>query len=468
MATLTTWTLSKRNNSTKVPSGAGTQDDVNLKGGCDILAPIFILNYSGVPSFNYCMFQARYYFVSDIRNIRQDLWEVSCNVDVLGTYKANIQAASPYVLYYDHTNTEIADRRLTPKTTQTTSSATGSFGFLGKNYCFALTVIGKYNTCTFILTRSQLEEIYAQDYIDAFDSSINGISPVTGNDVMETLADLVRWWSDFLKKSAGAFNYVGTISENIKSCIILPVQSGAIGGVPNVDVYIGGINTGVDGFKMTDRIFTDSATVSIPWQASDWRRLEPYHEVYLYIPALGLISLSGSDLIGETSLTVNVTMDVLSGDTIFEVMTSTKCVYYANTNLATDYALGSSQVSPANAVNALIGAVGVATGNPAAALGGALGIANNLTPTPTCIGSNSGGAILGVDADTITCYTVFHDTTVAPSSVSAEKGTPYNGVLSLSGVTGYVQTSGASVAGALTDTEREQINQLLDGGVYIE
>ena len=233
-------------------------------------------------------------------------------------------------------------------------------------------------------------------------------------------------------------------------------------------MYIGAINTLVDGFRISDRTFTDSATVTIPWQANDWRRLDPYHEVYLYIPALGLISLSPSDLVGETSLTVNVSMDVLSGDAIFEVKTSTKTVYYANTNLGTDYALGSSQTSAMQGMNALIGAVGLATGNPAAALGGALGIANSLKPTPTCIGSNSGGAILGISADTVKCYTIFHDTTVTPSSVSNTKGTPYNGVLNLQNVTGYVETMGASVSGSMTDTEREQINQLMDGGIYIE
>ena len=469
MAYANFYTFTKRHNSTQQPTGTATSIDVLLKGGSDMLAPVFTISQAALPVYNYVVYSGRHYFVTGIKNVRDSLWEISCAVDVLATWKAYIQAMSPYVLYYTHSNSLIADRRLSVKATQNTQSNSGSFGFLGKNHCFILTVIGEDSTASYALTPSQIAALYSTDYRNSFDASINGLTPVTGVGFADTIADFARWIGDFLKSSAGAFNYAGTISENIKSCIILPVAAGAIGGTPNVDIIIGAVDTTVEGFKIIDRYITDSASVSIPWQASDWRRLEPYHEIYLYIPALGLISLSASDLIGETSLIVKVSMDVLSGDAIFEVKTSTKIVYYANTNLATQYALGSSQTSPAAMLLGSAGVVaGLATGNVVAAMGGALGLANSMQPTPTCIGSNSGGAILGINADTVKCFTVFHDTTVTPSSISAEKGTPYNGVLSLANATGYVQTAGASVAGPMMDSEREQINNLMDGGIYIE
>lgn len=469
MATLNLWTgFTKRRNSTKQPTGTGdAQKDCKLKEGTSLEQPVFVLD-GQQHGYNYAQFGGVYYYIDDVVIAKNNITELHCSRDLLATFKAAIQASSQFVLYYTHANTEIADRRLSLKASQVTQSDTGSFGFLGKNHCFALTIIGKSSTETFILTPAQIMALYDTDYQTAFDNSINGLTPVSGADAAAAIIDLVRWWSDYLKSAAGAFNYAGTISENIKSCMILPVAAGAIGGTPNVSVWIGGINTGIHGFRVTDRVFTDTATVNIPWQASDWRRLEPYHEVYLYIPAVGLISLSASDLIGETALTVNVTMDVLSGDAIFEVKSSTKTVYYCNTNLGTAYALGSSQTSAGQAVNALVGAVGLATGNPAAALGGALGIANSMKPTPTCIGANSGGAILGINADDIHCFTVFHDTTVTPSSVSAVQGTPYNGVMSLSGVSGYVQCMNASVDMDGLGNDKDIVNNYLNGGLYIE
>ena len=99
---------------------------------------------------------------------------------------------------------------------------------------------------------------------------------------------------------------------------------------------------------------------------------------------------------------------------------------------------------------------------------GTLGIANALKPTPSCIGSNAGGAILGINAENIHCITVFHDTTVAPSSVSAVQGTPFNGVMSLSGVSGYVQTMNAGVDMPGFGADKDIINDMLNGGIYIE
>ena len=467
MATLSLWDFSKRKNSTKQPTGTAATKTVRLKEGTSLESPVFVLD-GQIHGYNYAQFGAVYYYIDDVVIAKNQITELHCSRDLLATFKAAIQASSQFVLYYTHSNSEIADRRLSVKASQLTQKNTGSFGFLGKNYCYVLTVIGKDSTESFVLTPSQIAGLYAQDYQDVFDASINALTPVSGSTPADAIIDLVRWWSDFLKSAAGSYNYAGSISENIKSCMILPVAAGAIGGTPNVDVYIGAVDTMIDGFKVTDRVFTDSATVSIPWQASDWRRLEPYHELFLYIPAIGLIRLSASDLIGETTLTVNVTMDVLSGDAIFEVLTATKCVYYGTTNLGTPYALGSSQTSGLQAANALVGAAGLITGNPTALFAGALGIANDLQPTPTCIGSNAGGAILGINADDIYCISVFHDTTVSPSSVSAVQGTPYNGVMSLSGVSGYVQCMNAAVDMAGLGNDKDIVNNYLNGGIYIE
>ena len=474
MSTLNLWSgFSKRRNSTKQPQTAAAAKTVKLKEGTSLEQPVFILDGT-THGYNYCQFGGVYYYIDDVVIAKNNITELHCSRDLLATYKAAIQASSQYVQYYTHTNSEIADRRLSVKATQHTDSDTDTFGFLGKNYCFILTVIGEDQTASFAVTPSQIRDLYGtgtDSYVDRYEASLNDLvnySPVTGTTVEDVLIDLARFFCDYMKTAAGAFNYAGTVSENIKSCIILPVAAGAIGGTPNVNIKVGAILTGVEAFRISDRYITDSATVSIPWQASDWRRLEPYHEIYLYIPAIGLLSLSPSDLIGESSLTVNMTMDVLSGDAIFEVRSSTKCVYYCNTNLATGYALGSSQTNPAGAINSIMSVAGAAMGNPVAALGGALGVANSLKPTPTCIGSNSGGAILGIDADEVTCYTVFHDTTVSPGSISAVQGTPYNGVMSLSGVSGYVQCMNASVEMDGLGNDKDIVNNYLNGGIYIE
>lgn len=471
MATAVLYSLNKRHNSTLQPTGSGTTVDIFLKGGSDILTPVFTLNLSTFPAFNYILFQGRYYHVTGIRSVRDNLYEVSAAVDVLTTYKANIQAASPYVLYYTHNNTEITDHRLSAKTTQTTRTASGSFGNFGSDSAYVLTVVGKDSIASYAVTESNLRGLIDQGFFDALDNNLNNITPVDGTgSTGETIADSIRWFADMLKTEIGSFTYSDNASANIRSCHMLPIGYSAIGGTVG-NIFLGRMDSGKTGLRIDNRSYSDTATVNIPWQASDWRKNAPYHEIYLYIPIIGLTSISPSDVIGETSLTVKVSMDKLSGDAIVEVKTSTKTIAYYTSNFATPYPIGVSQITPLQAASAIgSAAAGIMTSaNPA--LSGAmagLGLANALTPQPTCIGTNAGGAILGVDPGSVTCITVFHDTTVTPGSVSAEKGTPFNGVLSLASVTGYVQTAGASVSGTMTDTEREEINTLMDGGIFIE
>lgn len=468
MATAYTYTFSKRHNSTKQPT-SGTSVDVNLKGGCDLIAPIFLLEHSGTPTFNYMSFEGRYYFVTGIKSVRQNLWEISCEVDALATWKSAIQAASPYVLYYSHTNMEIVDRRLSIKTTQTTESEDGAFDYFGKDSVYVLSVVGEDHVAQIEVTLNDMKGIVSQSFLQMLENQIANVS-LPAND---SLIDFAGYICDLLTAEAMSFTYVGKITDCIKNAYVLPITSGAWGGTL-VNIMLGKCNTGVDGYELTDRIMHDSATVYIPWQATDWRRNAPYHEIYLYIPAIGFTSISPSDVVGEVALHVDLSLDKISGDVIFEVGTASKVIGYYTANVAVNYPVGGSPVDVTKAVTAIGGGIAaVASGvNPAVlATAEALGITNALSPQPTCIGGNSGGAFLGLtgySGHKIYCFTVFHDTTVAPSSVSAEKGTPYNGVLSLSSVSGYVQTAGASVAGNMTDTERETINNLMDGGIYIE
>ena len=471
MASASVYTLSKRHNSTLQPTGTGTVIDVYLKGGSDLLSPVFTLNSATIPTFNYMSFEGRYYFVTGVRNVRDQLYEVSCQVDVLATYKSIIQATSAYVLYYTHNNTEISDKRLSAKTTQVTQSDSGSFSEFGKGTCYVLSVVGQDTVGQFAIDLNDLAGIVNQNFLDTLENQIDATPlPLT-----DSLVDFAQYVTDLLKNEALSFTYVGKIADCIRNCYALPIRYAAWGGSSET-IYIGRASSGKTGYKLAsnERILSDSATVNIPWQASDWRRNAPYHEIYLYIPCIGVITISPSDVIGEVALHVDLTLDKLSGDVIINVGTTSKVLAQYTTNVAVNYPVGFSNVDPAGAITSVAGAVGALSGavNPAigAAVAG-LGLANIIQPQPETIGSNGGGAFLGLVGYTgykVYCFTIFHDVTVTPGSVSAIKGTPYNGVLSLSGISGYVQTMDASVAGSMTDTEREEINNLLNGGVYIE
>lgn len=73
-----------------------------LRGNCSILNPVFHIEADPnfVPAFvNYCYIPefGRYYFIREVRYIRNKLLEISCHVDVLYTYKEQILSTSAWI-----------------------------------------------------------------------------------------------------------------------------------------------------------------------------------------------------------------------------------------------------------------------------------------------------------------------------------------------------------------------------------
>ena len=438
---------------------------------------------SGTPTFNYMSFEGRYYFVTGIKSVRQNLWEVSCEVDTLATWKSTIQAASPYVLYYTHNNTQIVDKRLSTKTTISIDSDTETFNNLGGGQSYMITAVGTSRTTVFACDRGDVDDLFDSNLLqtiqdgwdDMVDDIDDAVDAIVAGSVEDMLKDLFKCWLEYIKTGSeveSAILYSSDAQKFVKNCYVLPIAKDDIGGTDHT-IRLGKWDSNASGNMGFPRICHDSATLSIPWQASDWRRNEPYHEIYLYIPYIGLINIPASEVIGVSNITVNVSIDTYSGVTSFVVNADNGTVIgQYSTNIAAPYAVGSSNINLTQSGAQIVAsaaaiAAGAVSGNVAGVAMGALGVVNAIKPFDASISSNGGAAGMGL-GNTVKCFTVFHDTTVAPSSVSAEKGTPYNGVLSLSGVFGYVQTAGASVEGNMTDTERETINSLMDGGIYIE
>lgn len=64
----------------------------NLKEKTSIINPIINFELSDVPDFNYVYIAEfnRYYFITDIKNISNNLWEISMRCDVLMSFKTEI------------------------------------------------------------------------------------------------------------------------------------------------------------------------------------------------------------------------------------------------------------------------------------------------------------------------------------------------------------------------------------------
>lgn len=471
MATLNYYTFSKRHKSTKQPTG-GSQTDVQLKDGTSLISPVFLLNWSGIPSFNYVGFEGRYYFVKDIRSIRNNLWEVECEEDYLASHKTAIGNTAAMILYATGGRNDIIDQRLAVEANGTVDMnaviATGDFtGFTSSTEGIA--IISVTGTGSF------------------------GNYLVSAVDVPDLLRDVSIWDLSGITDAATGFQQLirgGSAADNLRSAIYLPI---ILSSTSNFDaatqIYLGEYpctkagGGALTGMRVNNPFLYAHAYIDIPWKYSDWRRNTPYSKVFLYLPMFGCVNLTATDIVNETGLDVVYSLNMLGGDLAFQVRgnNSSRILATGSCNIAMQTPFGSANISGAKVASAVgVGAsaiaavaAGVVTGGAAVvALGGGLaasagGLINALGGETAGGGGLTGSASSGLDLG-IKCAVMSHDLADSQASVNPIIGKPVMKKATISSYSGFVQTDGMQIDASILDTERDNINQLCDGGFYYE
>ena len=489
--------FSKRHNSTKQPdnSWGTTLSDVELKEDTSLEEPVFRIGFANWnTAYNYIYVPAwsRYYFVIDVTVRIGRIWEVSCRLDAAATYKADIQAATAFILYDATANTDIIDSRLAVNTQASVSSFST---FLAPNQLtaagkYVITVVGDESTQSFIVTDSDIKDIIKSTKVKSAFEGHDAMAPADYDysqaDGLPDGTDIETWIKigSFVKAAAKTTRQAAEISfsgdnplDCIRSAIWYPWDVSGDGA--SQEIKLGTLlGTGVYARPIINKIIGNVIPVTIPWQASDWRRNSPYHNIYLYIPFVGMIQLSNSDIIDVNTIHVGWSLNRLTGEFAVQVMRdygeegagNIIGVYSADTAAAVP--IGSSNISPRQAINALVTGIGAAASVVSGNVFGAAALAAQsigaISPSISCIGGASGGASYGLDMNII-CFTVFHNTSAEPNTIAPVIGTPTMAHHSLSGKTGYVQTQGASIQGAnMSDAVRQELNTMCDNGIFLE
>lgn len=474
MATATFYTFSKRKNSTLQPTGSGTQIDVNLKSGTSLISPTFLLNISGRPTYNYVSFEGRYYFITDIISVRNDLWEIQCTVDALASWKTEIGTTEAVILYATGGSNDIIDQRIGVKSPISVHNdsqlLTGDFGgFTDSTEGIAIvSITGSGSFGNFLVSAIDTAFLLSN-------TSIWNMSGIT---------DVATGFQQFL---TGGGNQAG---QNLRSAIYLPI---ILTSTSNFDaaiqLWLGGYpctKSGggpLQGMRVHNPFLNASCSVSIPWQFTDWRRNAPYSKVFLYLPLVGVVSLPSQDLINESSLSVLYTINMLGGDVAIQVKggNSGRKITTASCNIAMQSPYGSANVSGmkiTGAVGVGVGAVaavaaGVVTGGAAAvALGG--GLASSASGLLSAMGGETAGggglngsAVTGLDK-AVVCSVVSRQLTDTQANLNPIIGKPVMAKHTIGTYSGFVHTDGMSISGNMTETERETINGAFNGGAYYE
>ena len=476
MATVSFGNFSKRRNSTKQPSGLSDQRDCKLKETTSVDHPTFIVTGNNF-HWNYASWDGRYYFIRDIRSAHNGLTEIDCEIDVLATYKSAILGTTAYVLYDSVSNTELPDNRLPMKTTKTISASSVACPLVpdaGGTYILSIT--GSHgSTGVYKCTQSEvaaliddLNDIY--DNLFDYESQHPAPTPPTGS---TDVAEWFEYWTDWVAWLWGSIKYPitqlfgsGNIPENIRECRYIPFNVGTTAG--SNKIYLGTFETQQSLSKLLTDTVVRSTSVSIPWQASDFRRRSPYTEVYLYIPYIGMVRLSSENLAGQSSVSVSYAISVRDGSVICTVSSGSEILGQYPGNVGCSIPIGFSNTSLARAGQAVIeGAVSAANKNLGGVGMAALNFGDAITPNFTSIGGLDG--IAGIASpQNIVCYTVFHDTIAPPNTDLQVIGSPTMCSKSLGGLTGFVQCLDAHVEADAMDEELSEIDSFLNSGIFIE
>lgn len=299
------------------------------------------------------------------------------------------------------------------------------------------------------------------------------------------VAEALSWMADVIWSGFRQLIATGKAADNIKSARLFPVAKTAWTQGEEWGIYLGEYHaTGYYGYWLkSTSVVMETHSIAIPWQATDWRRNAPYHSVYVDLPFYGILPLPVSEIVSCDTLVIDTFM-MLSGTVRFDISAhggGPEDVSGARINLgsyyapaSSDYFIGASNVSPV----ALVGAGGAVAGGIAAVVAAGSGVGAVAAGAAAIVGVSNAVQTIGVGQggssgmlpriQQYVVFTIFHNTNVDPATISGAVGTPTMAVKQIGTLSGFIQTSCASVNVAAEQPVRDKINSLLDGGIFYE
>lgn len=451
------YSLSKRDNSTKQPSGNGTEYDCIMKHGCGILHPTISLdlglssdpseyNYAYIPAFD------RYYFIEEWY-FEERLWTASMKVDVLATYKTEIGNASLYVLRSaSASDGNVADTLYPAKTGCSFASDTKTNPWTGVS--FVMGIINRNASFGsidyYVVDRVTFSAIatYLMDPPNIINTT-NGFNFTDASEALQlSLVDPMQY---------------------IKSCMMIPVNAGDYSDLPgDTQIYCFNWTTGQYGRPLysATRIYK-SYTFNIPKHPDtnsrgNYVNSAPFTSLTLTIPPYGVIEIDTSVTCNASTLDVEIEIDPITGMAILVI----KCNGIVLNRIESQIGVQIALSSVSGGLTGLLGNA-VSTG---IANGGIVGdifdtIGNGITA------KSSRAQTLGSTGSFVSNHGEFRLDAQFFRPVADDNthnGRPLCAVRQLSTLAGYQKIQDGDVTINGTATEDSMIRNYLEGGYYYE
>lgn len=508
----TFYTVDKRENSTKQPSGSQLTTNVLLKDETSIINPTLLIEgnvslNSSIITKNYVALDEpinRKYFIEDIVSDHNN-WRIYCKADVLGTWKTAILAQEHYVLRSSSISNKKVIDTLYPALAESTQEINhgifnvndhikhSPFAKWGDDFCYVLNING-FNS---------------DNPHTNFGSAIFYVmTPTQMMNFLNYLMSDVSNWSDISTDlyDEGVQRALLNPMQYINSAMLFPFPASVLPGTDTGVIRFGTykytgsstvakvLNASVGG-----TVYEQTGFVTIPKHPRQefgvFLNGSPYSEYILHIGPGGDIPLDSSVFVSSSKVQLDVSckFDLVTGlcrvvagvdsdDDLIEPLVDTCVMGGANVPIAQAFTnpMGNA-VAQAKASNGVIqagaSAIGSAlSGNIAGAVGGLAGIASATVSGigdicqakfPTVSGSGSSGSLLSVYDDDYGFYlkSKFYE----PVQFNQpEYGRPYMQRVVLNTLTGFCLCGDAAFTGNALHKEKEMIDSYLNNGFFIE
>lgn len=448
MTEIVLYHFQKRKNSTKRPTGQGTEVPCLLKSATTFQNPTFILQkpMNDMLQFNYAKWADHYYFIDSTTSINAGQTEISCTEDVLATYKNEIGNYTCFIERSSNQTTLANDTMYIP---------TNDWVLSTRN------VIHKEKIMT---------STYSQQYIIRVVSRTGVASYYINGDQLNNLLDYMYTESNFTDVITDAITKL--MFDPFKYIVDLkwiPFVESAFKNNNNEAIQLGFWDSGVMAKRIDEDTvvnFSYSFAFDNPLYAiTDFRYYSTsFSNYFIKLPFIGVVALNPYKI--DESVNALYQFDATSG--LCNVFLQSKKVVFASYQfqLSVPVQIGYASTNIAQLTTSAVSLVGAGLqGNIAQGISSGIEAGRSITaPEVSMLGTI--GNISNILNNQILEFNSYACTSINPDGAS--EGYADGTVRSISGLSGYIKCRNASIEISGFTGDQEAVNNYLNSGFYYE
>lgn len=448
MTEIVLYHFSKRKNSTKRPTGQGTEVTCLLKSATTFQNPTFILQkpMNDMLQFNYAKWADHYYFIDSTTSINAGQTEISCTEDVLATYKNEIGNYTCFIERSSNQTTLANDTMYIP---------TNDWVLSTRN------VRHKEKIMT---------STYSQQYIIRVVSRTGVASYYINGDQLNNLLDYMYTESNFTDVITDAITKL--MFDPFKYIVDLkwvPFVDSAFNNSNDEAIQLGFWDSGVPAKRIDEDTvvnFSYSFAFDNPLYAiTDFRYYSSsFSNYFIKLPFIGVVALNPYKI--DESVNALYQFDATSG--LCNVFLQSKKVVFASYQfqLSVPVQIGYASTNIAQLTTSAVSLVGAGLqGNIAQGISSGIEAGRSITaPEVSMLGTI--GNISNILNNQILEFNSYACTSIDPDGAS--EGYADGTVCSISGLSGYIKCRNASIEISGFTGDQEAVNNYLNSGFYYE